>query len=63
MSGINKQTDISAGLQVGPTDRGMVRIFVSTDTIEIPMDFTPEEAKEIAGELTAAADAVKSGKQ
>ena len=27
--GINKQSDIEANLQIGPTDIGMVRIYVS----------------------------------
>jgi hypothetical protein len=55
MSRINKQSDQSASLQIGPTDQGMVRIFVTSDTAEIPMDFSPEEAREIAQELQAAA--------
>ena len=58
MSGINKQSDDSATLQIGPTDQGMVRIFVSSDTSEIPMDFSPAEAREIAEELVAAAAAI-----
>ena len=55
MSRINKQSDQSASLQIGPTDQGMVRIFVTSDTADIPMDFSPEEAREIAQELQAAA--------
>ena len=43
-SGINKESDIVADIQIGPTNKGMVRIFVSSDKIEIPMDFSPEEA-------------------
>ena len=46
--GINKQSDIEANLQIGPTDIGMVRIYVSGGDSEIPMDFDPEEADEIA---------------
>ena len=42
--GINKQSDIEANLQIGPTDIGMVRIYVSAGGTEIPMDFDPEEA-------------------
>lgn len=34
---------------------GMVRIFVEGNGIEIPMDFDPEEAEEIADEIRAAA--------
>ena len=53
--GINSERDIEANLQIGPTDQGMVRIFVSGDGTEIPMDFEPEEAREIAEEILAAA--------
>ncbi|MEP5732272.1 MAG: DUF6324 family protein [Sulfitobacter sp.] len=56
--GINTERDIEANLQIGPTDAGMVRLFVEGDGIEIPMDFTPEEALEIAEEITAAANRV-----
>ena len=53
--GINKQTDAQGEIQIGPTEMGMVRVFVRTDKFEIPMDFTPEEADEIAAEIEAAA--------
>ena len=53
--GINSERDIEANLQIGPTDQGMVRIFVSGGGAEIPMDFEPEEALEIAEEIMAAA--------
>lgn len=53
--GINKQSDIAANLQIGPTDQGMVRLFIAADSFEIPLDFDPEEAEEIAEELKAAA--------
>lgn len=54
--GINTESDISAELQLGPTEHGMVRIFISAGELEIPMDFTPEEAREIAEELRASAE-------
>lgn len=54
--GINDERDIEANLQIGPTDAGMVRLFIEGNGIEIPMDFTPEEAIEIAEEITAAAN-------
>lgn len=58
--GINKQSDIAANLQIGPTDQGMVRIFVEAEGgIELPLDFDPEEAEEIAEELRAAAEAAR----
>ncbi len=53
--GINNESDVEANLQVGPTDTGMVRIFIESDGIELPMDFTPEDAEEIAEEIFAAA--------
>ena len=53
--GINNESDVSANLQIGPTDQGMVRLFIDTGSVEIPLDFEPEEAEEIADELRAAA--------
>ena len=53
--GINSEKDIEANLQIGPTDQGMVRIFVEAGNAEIPMDFDPDEAEEIAQEISAAA--------
>lgn len=59
--GINSPSDIAANLQIGPTDEGMVRIFVEADGgIELPLDFDPEEADEIAEELRAAAEAARA---
>ncbi len=63
--GINTEREIEANLQIGPTDQGMVRIFVEAAGIEIPMDFDTTEAREIAEEIlaaSAAADAVRSKK-
>lgn len=57
--GINTERDIEANIQIGPTDQGMVRLFIEADDIEIPMDFDPEEAEEIADELRAAAQAAR----
>ena len=48
-------SDIEAELQIGPTDQGMVRLLISYAKGEIPMDFTAEEAEEIANELRSAA--------
>lgn len=58
--GINSEKDIEANLQIGPTDLGMVRIYVEGDGIDIPMDFDPEEAEEIAEEIRAAAQRAKA---
>jgi hypothetical protein len=60
--GINKQSDIAANIQIGPTDRGMVRIWVEGEGVDLPLDFEPEEAEEIAEELRAAAARARSGK-
>ena len=56
---INSQSDIAANLQIGPTDQGMVRIYVEAEGIDLPLDFDPEEASEIADELMAAAEAAR----
>ena len=48
--GINDEREVEANLQIGPTDAGMVRLFVEGRGIEVPMDFEPDEADEIADE-------------
>ncbi len=53
--GINTPSEIEANLQVGPTDQGMVRIYLVGNGVDLPLDFDPEEAEEIAEELRAAA--------
>lgn len=58
--GINSEREIEANLQIGPTDQAMVRIFVEADGLEVPMDFDPDEAEEIADEIRAAAMAARS---
>lgn len=60
--GINDESDIEAGIQIGPTDNGMVRIFIVAGDMEIPMDFDPEEADEIAEEIRAATIAARAVK-
>ncbi|MFD2173580.1 DUF6324 family protein [Rhodobacter lacus] len=57
--GINDENEMAGDLQIGPTDQGMVRIFVSGEGFELPFDFDPEEAEEIAEELVAAAEAAR----
>jgi ArsR family metal-binding transcriptional regulator len=59
--GIDKQSDIAADIQIGPTDQGMVRIYIEAEGgVELPLDFDPEEAEEIAEELRAAAEAARA---
>ena len=53
--GINDESDLSANLQIGPTSLGMVRLFVEGNGFEVPLDFDPDEAEEIAEEIRAAA--------
>jgi len=53
---IDSESDRAANLVIGPTSLGMVRIYVEAEGIELPMDFEPDEALEIADELRAAAE-------
>jgi hypothetical protein len=57
--GINQESDIAANLQIGPTSLGMVRIYVEGNGVDLPLDFEPDEAVEIAEELLAAAEAAR----
>lgn len=57
--GINSESEVAANLQVGPTDQGMVRIYVEAPGVDLPLDFDADEATEIAEELLAAAEAVR----
>ncbi len=52
---INRESDVAANLQIGPTTLGMVRLYVEANGIELPLDFDPDEAEEIAEELRIAA--------
>lgn len=61
--GINDERDVEANMQIGPTDTGMVRLFIESNGVEIPMDFEPEEAEEIAEEIRAAAQAARMMKK
>ncbi len=57
--GINSESEIAANLQIGPTTLGMVRIYVAGDGLDLPLDFDPDEAEEIAEELRGAAMAAR----
>ncbi|MFT4013072.1 MAG: DUF6324 family protein [Paracoccus sp. (in: a-proteobacteria)] len=57
--GINSESDIAANIQIGPTDQGMVRIYIEAEGVDLPLDFDPDEAEEIAEELLAAAEAAR----
>lgn len=58
--GIDKQSNIAADLQIGPTTLGQVRIYIEAEGLQLPLDFEPEEAEEIAEELRAAAEAARA---
>jgi hypothetical protein len=58
--GINRESDRAADLQIGPTSLGMVRIYIEAGEIELPLDFDPDEADEIAEELRAAAEKARA---
>jgi len=53
--GINKESEVLTNLQIGPTDQGMVRLYIEGSGIDLPMDFDPDEANDIADEIKAAA--------
>ncbi|MFY0690837.1 MAG: hypothetical protein JXR14_02830 [Paracoccaceae bacterium] len=61
--GIDKESDIAANLQIGPTTLGMVRLYIEAEGVELPLDFDPDEADEIAEELKAAAARARSMKK
>ena len=56
---INTESDVIADLNIGPTTVGMVRFFVSSGNCKIPLDFSPDEADEIATEIKTAAAAAR----
>ena len=58
--GIDRESEMAANLQIGPTSLGMVRIYIEAEGIEIPMDFEPEEALEIAEEIRLAAEKARA---
>ena len=58
--GIDKESDIAANLQIGPTTLGMVRLYIEAEGLELPLDFEPDEAEEIAEEILGAARAARA---
>ena len=57
---IDSERDVEANLQIGPTTLGMVRIYVEAEGVDLPLDFEPDEALEIAEELRAAAERARA---
>ena len=60
--GIDKESDIAADLQIGPTTLGMVRLYIEAQGMELPLDFDPDEAEEIAEEIMAAAKTARAAR-
>lgn len=60
---INSESDVAANLQIGPTSLGMVRIYVEAEGVDLPLDFDPDEADEIAEELRLAAEAARKSRK
>lgn len=58
--GINSESDTGADLRIGPTTLGMVRLYIEADGVDLPLDFEPDEAIEIAEELKAAAEQARA---
>lgn len=58
--GINSESNVAANLQIGPTSLGMVRLYIEADGLELPLDFEPDEAEEIAEELRDAAERARA---
>lgn len=50
----------AGALRIGPTDLGMVRFIIATHQGVIELDYAPDDAREIAAELIAAADAAET---
>ncbi len=57
--GLNTPSNEGADLLIGATDAGMVRIYITSPVVDLPLDFAPEDAEEIAQELMAAAKAAR----
>ena len=49
--GINDKSEVIADLQIGSTSEGTVRLYISGKDFSIPLDFSPDEAEDIATEL------------
>ncbi|MGV6801599.1 MAG: DUF6324 family protein [bacterium] len=59
---INTPSETGADLQIGATDQGMVRLYIYSAELDLPLDFAPEDAEEIAQEIRNAAQAARAVK-
>ncbi|MEO1292701.1 MAG: DUF6324 family protein [Pseudomonadota bacterium] len=48
--------DDGGTVRIGPTDQGMVRLIIGVSSGTFELDYSPDDAEEIAAEMKAAAD-------
>ena len=61
--GINDKSEVVADLQIGSTSEGNVRLHISGKDFSIPLDFSPDEADDIATELKDASKRARKTKK
>ena len=61
--GINDKSEVVADLQIGSTSEGNVRLYISGKDLNIPLDFSPDEAEDIAAELKDASKRARKTKK
>ncbi len=61
--GINDKSEVIADLQIGSTSEGNVRLYISGKDFSIPLDFSPDEADDIAAELKDASKKARKTKK
>ena len=61
--GINDKSEVVADLQIGSTSEGNVRLYISGKDFSIPLDFSPDEAEDIATELKDASKRARKKKK
>ena len=61
--GINDKSEVIADLQIGSTSQGNVRLYISGKDFSIPLDFSPDEAEDIATELKDASKRARKTKK
>ena len=61
--GINDKSEVVADLQIGSTSEGNVRLYISGKDFSIPLDFSADEAEDIAAELKGASKRARKTKK
>ena len=59
--GIDRESDIAANLQIGPTSLGMVRLYIETETHRAAARLRAGQGRGVADELRAAAEKARAG--